>query len=315
MMKHKIFLVILCHAALLAMTIPACGTEDQASPRRAAAAAAAAPAAASTPAPATRPATQSSARAIDPRADELLRGASQCLGDAKSFTFCAEVWEDIVTPGGRKLQTQRNVEVGVRRPDHLVAHSRSQLKSREAWYDGKSLTIYDPVAKFFGVITNAPKTIDETVDFVSERFGVAMPLSDLVLSQVHRDITKNVLVGDYLGLQKVAGVPCHHLAFVQDDIDWQVWIEEGNRPLVRRLLITYKDEDQAPQFIATISEWNLAADLPDYAFQFRAPAGATKIDVLPAAGSDESGGKSDAADLAAQKQQPKTSDQNRDRKD
>ena len=100
-----------------------------------------------------------------------------------------------------------------------------------------------------------------------------MPLSDLGVSDLHRDVTKNVVRGDYLGLQPVAGVACHHLAFVQDDIDWQVWVAADDRPIIHKLLITYKREDQAPQFVATIAKWKLDAALPDYAFRFRAPVG------------------------------------------
>jgi hypothetical protein len=289
-------------ALLAAVGLSAAATGDEPARPAAGAEAAAAPAAGE--------------RSIDPRTDDLLHAAGQYLADAKSFSFTAEVWEDVVSSSGRKLQSQRNVEVGVRRPDHVVAHTRSQFKSRDAYYDGKTLTIYEHKTNNYGVITDVPKTIDETVDFVSARFGIAVPLGDLIVSHVRDDILKSVRSGDYLGMQKVAGVPCHHLAFVQDNIDWQLWIEEGTRPLVRRLLITYKNEDESPQYSATISDWNMNAELPEYAFKFRAPVGATKIDVLPAK-SDDAGQQGDA-DVAGKKLTPdasKTSDPAKDRKE
>ena len=42
-------------------------------------------------------------------------------------------------------------------------------------------------------------------------------------------------------------MPCHHLAFEQATIDWQLWIDAGKDPLPRKLVITYKTEDEVPQ--------------------------------------------------------------------
>lgn len=224
-----------------------------------------------------------SAAAIDPRADDLLRAAAKHLTTAKSLSFSADVWEDVVSEGGRKLQSQRTVDVAIRRPDRIVAHTRSERKSHDAYYDGKSLTIYNPSTNFFGIITDIPNTIDGAVDLVAERFALTMPLADLIVSDLPGGLIKNVRRGDYLGRQRIAGVDCHHLAFVQDDIDWQLWVEEGTQPLIRKVVITYKGEPQSPQFVANVSDWRIDPPLPDYAFQFRAPAGASKIDVLPAA--------------------------------
>ena len=44
----------------------------------------------------------------------------------------------------------------------------------------------------------------------------------------------------FLWLSKVQGQLCHHLAFRQEDIDWQIWIENGPTPLPRKFLITDK---------------------------------------------------------------------------
>ncbi len=54
--------------------------------------------------------------------------------------------------------------------------------------------------------------------------------------------------GEYLGIHEAAGVPCHHLAFEQATIDWQLWIDAGKDPLPRKLVITYKTEDEVPQY-------------------------------------------------------------------
>ena len=75
------------------------------------------------------------------------------------------------------------------------------------------------------------------------------------------------------------GVPCEHLAFTQGNIDWQLWIEDGPRPVPRKFVITYKDEPDSPQFTAVFSNWDFTTELPDFLFTFEPPTGASRIKV------------------------------------
>ena len=77
----------------------------------------------------------------------------------------------------------------------------------------------------------------------------------------------------------MAGIPCHHLSFQQETIDWQLWIDAGPQPLPRKLVIAYKTEDDVPQYEVTIRKWNLAADVPDALFEFEPPPGAKKVEL------------------------------------
>ena len=67
---------------------------------------------------------------------------------------------------------------------------------------------------------------------------------------------ENVQSGYLVGARPVNGTACHHLAFSQEAIDWQIWIEDGPMPLPRRLVLTYKDEPGAPQYRAEFT-WEL----------------------------------------------------------
>jgi hypothetical protein len=112
----------------------------------------------------------------------------------------------------------------------------------------------------------------------------------------------------YLGIHEAAGVPCHHLAFEQDSIDWQIWIDAGPEPLPRKLVIAYKTEDEVPQYSVTIRKWNLKATLPDDLFRFEPPQGARKIDLPtepPADGAEASGGGAIQAQAAPGSKQEK----------
>jgi hypothetical protein len=71
------------------------------------------------------------------------------------------------------------------------------------------------------------------------------------------------------------------LAFRQQDIDWQVWIEDGPTPLPRKFLIT-DTKAKGLQFTALFSKWNTSPQLEDALFTFVPPEKAEKIELRPA---------------------------------
>jgi len=85
-----------------------------------------------------------------------------------------------------------------------------------------------------------------------------------------------------VGPSAVEGVTCQHYAFRQADIDWQIWIQKGEHPLPRRLVITTKTDEARPQHTAEYT-WNLAPSFNDAAFVFDPPEGAGKVVLAKAA--------------------------------
>jgi hypothetical protein len=216
--------------------------------------------------------------AMDPRADELLKRMGDYLGQAQFFSVSAEVWQDIQLSSGQRIQAGRTIELQVRRPNRLRAEVHSTRRNRELVYDGKAITLCNRAQNLYGTV-RASGSLDEAMDLASERFGIAMPLEDFIRSDPHKDLLQKATSGADIGPVTVLGVPCEHLAFTQDNIDWQVWIESGARPVPRKFVITYKDEPDSPQYTAIFSNWDFTTKLPDFVFQFEPPAGAAKIKV------------------------------------
>ena len=216
--------------------------------------------------------------AIDPQADTLLRRMGDYLGQAQFFSVSAEIWQDIQLNSGQQVQAGRLVELQVRRPNRFHAEVHSTRRNRGLFYDGKSITLLNRVQNFYGSIP-APATIDDALDVASERFGITMPLEDIIVSNPYKSAMSRITSGIFLGPVTVLGVPCDHLAFSLGKVDWQVWIEQGARPVPRKIVITYKDEEGTPEYMAIFSNWDFQTKLPDFLFNCELPAGATKISV------------------------------------
>ena len=115
---------------------------------------------------------------------------------------------------------------------------------------------------------------DETWGERPKAFVIRKP--DSSVSEV--DLIEHVKSALYLGLHRVRGIRCHHLAFSQDNIDWQIWIEDGHQPVPRKFVITYKKVKSHPQLTGEIYDWNFAPHLSDSLFNFLAPPNATRTE-------------------------------------
>jgi hypothetical protein len=217
---------------------------------------------------------------IAPQAERNLRAACQYLAEAPFFSLTAEVWREHVTTSGQKLQFSRTVTFEVKRPNRLHVEIRSPHSERGFWYDGKSLTVLDRKRNLFSTAP-VPGTLDAALDQAHDQFGIDLPLSDLAVSDPYHNATSKVLNGTDYGLAPVLGVECHHLAFTQENVDWQVWIPDGPQPLIRKFVITHKNEPGAPEFTAFITRWDFTHRISDSDFVFEPPPGATKVEMRP----------------------------------
>ena len=217
---------------------------------------------------------------VDPQAISILNRAVDHLAGVKQFSVSAEVWGDIDLEEGVQAQFTKILDIRLRRPDHVQLNVRTTVPKRSFYYDGKNFTLLDQQKGFYGM-TSAPATIDETIEKMEDDFGVEFPISDILISRPFGDGAKNAKSGQYLGIEPVLGVSCHHVAFQNDEVEWQAWIEDGPVPLLRKAVIKSKDANSSQQAIALFNKWDLSAELPDFVFAFDPPPGSAKIELVP----------------------------------
>lgn len=220
--------------------------------------------------------------AVGARADRLLRDMGDYLKAAKEFSVHAEVLYDDILASGQKIQLAAADDIMVRRPDRFYIQYRTDVGRKRAWYDGKTFTLLDEAHGTYAT-EQTPPGIDATLDHLIEQLGFTPPLSDLLYSDPYAVLKQYAAFGFYVGLSEVEGVPCHHLAFVGKNVDWQIWIDDGKLPLPRKVVITYKTLSGAPQFMAVLSDWDFATRLPDSLFSAALPPRVEQIGFLKAA--------------------------------
>jgi hypothetical protein len=86
--------------------------------------------------------------------------------------------------------------------------------------------------------------------------------------------------GFVVGPSVVAGMKATHLAFRAADVDWQVWIQDGDKPLPLKFILTSKQVKGEPEFTVILRSWDLAPKINDKEFVFTPPKGAKKIEFL-----------------------------------
>jgi hypothetical protein len=216
---------------------------------------------------------------VDPEAQKLLKASTDFLARHERFCLDTESSIDVVLATGQKIQFDHTARVSVERPNKLRAERTGDLVDQVFYYDGESLTLHDPHNGYYAVIA-APSTLEETLDFAREKLDIVAPAADLLYKNAYDILMQDVTSGFMVGKTVIDGVRCDHLAFRALHVDWQIWIEEGERPLVRKLVITTLDKLNAPQFTVVAKNWNLEPKFSAATFSFKPSQGVRKVEFL-----------------------------------
>jgi hypothetical protein len=220
--------------------------------------------------------TDNARPAIAEQAETMVKQMAAYIGSAQEFTFHADITFDHVLPSGQKLQFAASEDVALRRPGRLYVEWSSDLGDRQFWYDGKSVTMYDPSSPFYAS-ESAPPQLDTMLDKILPQLDFSPPLSDLLYSDPYQRVAGNIRFGFDLGENDVGGRTCRSFAFVSKDIDWQIWISPGPQLIPCKLVITYSNQPSEPQFTAVFTDWNFAPRIAEPIFTPDLPPGTEKI--------------------------------------
>jgi hypothetical protein len=219
------------------------------------------------------------ARAQDTQdAAKILKAMSDYTSAQKSISATFDSDIEVITPELQKIQFTSSGQMKLNRPDKLRIRRTGGYADVELVFDGKTLSLYGNNAKSY-VQTDTAGTVDEVIDTLQAHTGAAMPGTDLLLSHSYDELMTDVIDAEHVGLGVVDGVECEHLAFRGHDVDWQIWIETGARPVPRKYVITSKTVAGAPQYTLRIKDWKTDPIADADTFVFKPPADATKVNL------------------------------------
>lgn len=213
--------------------------------------------------------------AVDPAAIKTLNDMSTYLRSLKSFQVESVGTTDEVLDDGQLVQYASRVNFLVQMPNRLLADVASDRNERQYVYDGKTFTLFARRVGYYAAVP-APASLRELDDVLMDKYDIELPLADLFRFGSPRWNASDIKGATDIGPSEIGGVTCEHLAFRQDGVDWQIWIQKGEHPLPRRLAITTTTDAARPQHNATFT-WNLAPSFNDAAFIFVVPASAKRI--------------------------------------
>lgn len=216
---------------------------------------------------------------VDPEALALLRKSTDYLAAAKLFSLVTDTTIEAVLADGQKLQFGQRVAVTVQRPNKMRAERVGELIAQTFYYDGQSLSVNLPEYKYYATAA-VPATLDGMLDTARDKLRVIAPGADFVYANAYERLTEGLTSAYVIGKAVIDGAPCDHIAFRNAEVDWQVWIQQGDKPVPRKFVVTSKKMPQSPQFTSLMSNWQTAPKVSASTFSFVPPEGAQKIDFV-----------------------------------
>jgi len=218
------------------------------------------------------------ASADEADAKNLLKAMSDYMAaqDAISFGFDATL--EVVTKDEQKLALASSGVVTLNRPDKMRATRMGGFADVEMLFDGKTLTLTGKTANLFTQI-EVPGTVDNLVDELRDTYNRPLPAADLLMSNAYDELMLDVVDIKDLGSGVIGGIECDFLAFRTKEVDWQIWISQGDKPLPCRYVITSKKVANGPQYSIQFSDWKVGGEVAADDFAFNNSTNAKKIDL------------------------------------
>jgi hypothetical protein len=216
------------------------------------------------------------ARAQEDNAREILKAMVDYVAGQKSISATLDTDIEVITPEVQKIQFASSGKLMLSRPDKLRASRTGGYADVELVFDGQTVSVLGKDANSYAQ-TDASGTVDQLIDRLRNEYSLDLPGADLLLSNAYEVLMEDVLDAKHIGQGVINGVECEHLAFRNQDTDWQLWVAVGDRPIPCKYVITTKAVAGAPQYTLVIKDWKTDEPAAD-AFAFKPPAEAKKVD-------------------------------------
>jgi hypothetical protein len=213
---------------------------------------------------------------IDTVAVAILDRMSAMIGSLSSCHYSVRSNYDVRSQHLGLVKHGDEEQIYLQGPNKLLIRSQGDRGDRSIYYDGEKLSYYSLENNQFATLEFSAPIVD-MIDTVNKLYGIEFPASDFFYPTFVDDLlseSKNLI---YLGMTRVDGKDCYHIAGITADKSYQFWISDDALTLPLKMVIVYTNRDMNPQYEAVLSDWQINPMLPASLFDFMAPPKARKI--------------------------------------
>jgi hypothetical protein len=235
--------------------------------------------------PAQPQAQQQGQAEMQPQAVDALNKLGSYLRSLRSFRIEADSVTDAVLTTGQNVGFLHRTEMWVQRPNKVKVVVTGSRAPKGLVYDGQSFVLFNDTHHYYSKVP-APPTLRQLIADADEKYGVQLPLIDLFYWGEQSDDEKALTSALFIGLDKVEGKWCNHYAYQQPGLDWELWIQNGPRPLPCRFVVTDTTQPSRPQH-AVNYQWTVDPTFDAATFAFHPGPDARQIPLRPPAAPDD----------------------------
>ena len=212
----------------------------------------------------------------DSKALDVLNQMAAYSASLDQGIIMAEIFADARLDAGLMVSNPSEVIIKFDRPGSLYMESFDGVNSRKIYIHEGNLTLFSSETNYYAK-AQVPEKIPEAMQFAMEELDLDLALGELFFADSAIEIVADQDTVLYLTDKcRVHGMDCHHIAVRGDEMDLQLWIEEGKQPTPRKMLMTMKWEGGSPRHTA-LMKWSKVDGFDPKTFKFKPPAGAREI--------------------------------------
>jgi hypothetical protein len=215
-------------------------------------------------------------KADEADAKRILKSMSEYMAAQESLSFEFDATLEVITQDDQKLALASSGTATLRRPDKIHVIRSGGFADVEMSFDGKMLTLLGKNHNLYTQI-EVPGTINHLVDKLRDKYNRPLPAADLLLSNSYDELMRDVIDIKDLGSGVIGGIECDYLAFRTKEVDWQIWIAQGDSPFPYRYIITSKLLSKGPQYTIQFRNWKTEGDVVEFDFNFKNSTKADKV--------------------------------------
>lgn len=211
-------------------------------------------------------------------AKKMLKAMSDFLAAQKALSVGFDTVFEVVTPTDQKLGLASSGTATLARPDKIRVTRSGGFADFEILYDGKELTLLGKNANLYTQVA-APGTVDQLIDDLQNKYNRPMPGADLLMTNSYDELMQDVYDSKDLGSGVINGVECDTFAFRKNDVDWQIWIAQGERPYPCRFVVTSRLVKSGPQYSIQFHDWKFGKGVAADNFTFKNASKAKQVEL------------------------------------